>query len=476
MDLKNKKVTVMGLGLLGGGLGTTKWLVQQGAEVLVTDLKTEEELKPSLEELESFDLEYVLGEHRPQDFKETDMVVKSPAVEDDSKFLKVARENDVPIETEMSLFFKNSPCPIIGITGTKGKSTVATLTYKLLKQDYQTILGGNIKTETLPKLEELDENSLAILELSSWQLSSLEKDELSPEAAIITNIKQDHLNRYESFDDYVADKSVIYKHQTEEDYLALNYQDKVSSKFADSAKAQVYFYNFEEEINESREEDLLAKKQAGKKPPTRPERGATIKNDSIIFQGEEVCNKENVKLSGEHNLTNVLAAITMAKIYGVSNETIKEVVSEFSGLPHRLELVKEGKINFYNDSCATNPAATKAALNSFDEEVVLIAGGAEKDLEFEEVAKAIAKNVKGLILLKGEATPRLKKQVKEALEEENRRIPINQTESMEQAVNAASKLAEPNSIVLLSPACSSFGQFINEFDRGEKFKEAVKKQ
>ncbi|MEF8847410.1 MAG: UDP-N-acetylmuramoyl-L-alanine--D-glutamate ligase, partial [Candidatus Paceibacterota bacterium] len=370
MEVKGKKVTVMGLGLLGGGLGTTKWLANQGAEVLVTDLKSEEELKPSLKKLEDFNLKYVLGEHRPEDFKEADLIVKNPAVEDDSKFLKIARENNIPVETEISLFFKFSPCPIIGITGTKGKSTVATLTHKLLKEDYQTILGGNIKTETLPKLKELDEDSLAILELSSWQLSSLDEDQISPHGAIITNIKQDHLNRYNSFEDYVEDKSIIYKHQTEEDYLVLNHQDVTSSKFAESAQAQVYYYNFETDPKHNR--------------------GAHIKNDSVFFGDEEVCKKKDIKLSGDHNLSNVLAAVTMAKVYGVANQRIKETVSNFKGLPHRLELVKEGKIDFYNDTCATNPAAAKAALESFDGKIVLIAGGAEKDLDFEELAETIA--------------------------------------------------------------------------------------
>lgn len=458
MNLKNKKVTVMGLGLLGGGLGATKWLANQGAEVLVTDLKTKDELKPSLEELEDFDLEYVLGGHRPQDFKNTDLIVKSPAVKDDSKFLKIARKNNIPIETEISLFFKQSPCPIIGITGTKGKSTVATLTHKLLDEKYQTILGGNIKTETLPKLKELNENSLAILELSSWQLSSLDKDKISPHAAIITNIKQDHLNRYNSFEDYVEDKSIIYKHQTEDDYLVLNHQDETSSKFADTAEANVYYYNFKESLANNR--------------------GAHIEENSILFKDEKICEKENIKLSGKHNLSNVLAAVTMAKIYEVENQTIKKVLSNFKGLPHRFELVKEGKINFYNDTCATNPAAAKAALESFDEDekVVLIAGGAEKDLNFEELAETIANKAKALILLKGDATSRLKEKVKEALQQQNKRIPINKAENMEKAVRAATKLAEPEGTVLLSPACASFGQFINEFDRGNKFKEAVESQ
>lgn len=458
MDLNNKKVTVMGLGLLGGGLGATKWLAKQGANVLVTDLKTKKELKPSLKELEDFDLKYVLGEHRLKDFKEVDLVVKNPAVETDSKFLEAARENNVPIETEISLFFKNCPCPIIGITGTKGKSTVATLTYELLKQSHQVILGGNIKTETLPKLGQLNENSLAVLELSSWQLSSLKKDQLSPEGAIITNIKQDHLNRYGSFEDYVADKSIIYKYQDENDYLVLNHQDEVSSQFAKSAEAQVFYYNFEEELEENR--------------------GAHLENESIFFDEEEVCKREEIKLPGPHNLANVLAAITMAKVYGVSNETIGKVISDFKGLSHRLELVKENKVTFYNDSCATNPAATIAALQSFEEKVVLIAGGAEKDLEFKELAQTIAKQTKGLILLKGEATSRLKEKVEKALK--GKQLPIKKAEDMEQAVEMASELAqregETPSIVLLSPACASFGQFINEFDRGEKFKQAVNNQ
>lgn len=454
MNLEGKKITVMGLGLLGGGVGTVKWLMEKGADVLVTDLKTEKELENSINQLKGLDVKYVLGQHRTRDFKEIDLVVRNPAVPKDSKFLKVARENNISIETEMSLFFKFCPCSIIGITGTKGKSTTTKLIYEFLKNEGEkVILGGNIRTETLPKLDKLDENSMAVLELSSWQLQNLKTHGMSPHGTVITNIKEDHLNRYSSLEEYMEDKASIFKFQKENDYLVLNYDNKRTRNFSKRAPSKIYFYSLKKSNSKI---------------------SAYLKDESLWFKNEKIISKKDIKLKGDHNLSNVLGAITVAKINGVGNEKIKRVLSSFRGLSGRLELVRKiNEVSFYNDSCATNPEAAVAALKSFSEKIALIAGGSEKNLSFDKLAKTILEKTEILILLKGRGSEKLRKEVKKKMEESNKEISIKEIDNMKEAVELAFEKIKPKGVVLLSPGCASFSQFENEFDRAENFIKAV---
>ena len=419
----------MGLGLHGGGVGVAKFFVEQGAKVLITDLKTKKELKKSIDELKGYKIKYVLGKHRGGDFKNTDLIIKNPAVPKDSKYLKIAKKNEIPIETDVGLFFELCPWQkIIGVTGTKGKSTTATLIAKLLKTRYKVVLAGNIRTSVLEELPKVTKDTIIVLELSSWQLEGLKIHKKSPHIAIITNIMPDHLNRYKGMKDYIVAKRLIFKFQKPEDFLILNNDDKVVRKFVKKAKAKTIYYS----------KKLVTKYL------------------------------NYIKLTGEHNLSNVAAAIAVAKLFKISSTYIKETLDNFKGIEGRLEFIKEFEgIKYYNDTTATTPEATIAALRSFPlYKIILIAGGTDKNLNFKNLAEEILKGVKSLILLPGTATEKLKKELAPGQVE---------VKSMKEAVKTARKNAKKNDIILLSPGCASFGLFQHEFDRGEQFKKWLKK-
>jgi len=422
---------VMGLGLHGGGEGAARFFTKQGAKVLVTDLRARKELKESIKKLQGYSIKYVLGKHRTEDFKNADLIIKNPAVPKDSKYLKIAIKNKVPIETDIGLFFELCPWQkIIGITGTKGKSTTVTLIAKLLKTRYKVILAGNIRASALEELPRITKNTIVVLELSSWQLEDLKKHKKSPHIAIITNIMPDHLNRHKGMRDYIEAKKLIFKFQKPEDLLILNKDDKVVRGFAKETKAQVIFYS---------------KKQA-------------------------VRYLKHTKLLGEHNLSNISAAATVAKLFKIPSLSIKKILENFKGIEGRLEFVRAIKgVKYYNDTTATTPEATIAALKSFNPaaagqaNIILISGGTDKNLDFKKLAEEISKRVKSLILLPGTATRKIEKAIRP------RQFSIIKVNSMKHAVNEASERAGKGDIVLLSPGCASFGLFQHEFDRGKQF-------
>lgn len=459
-DFKNKKVTIIGLGLHGGGVGSAKFFSMAGAKVLVTDLRNKEELAESIEKLKKERIKYILGQHRPEDFINTDLVIKNPAVSDKSKYLEIARENKVPIDTDIGIFFELCPAPIIGITGSRGKSTVSALTARFLKKKYsEVILAGNIRFSVLRKLDKIDKKSIIVLELSSWQLAGLESHKKSPYCALITNIIPDHLNKYKDMDHYIRDKKKIFKWQKSKDYLILNHDDERVKYFKEEAKAQILYYS-----QENKEESNF--------------QGSFIKQEKIYFNFEEVCSLNEIRLRGRHNISNVLAAITIAKLYNVSNKSIQKTLNKFKGIEGRLELVDiiDG-VKYINDTTATIPEACLAALNSFsNKNIVLIAGGADKKLDFTEFAKTVIKRVKAIIFLEGSATDKLKQEIEKELKLNNQQLEmIGSLDNMEQAVIEATEQAKKfeKSIVLLSPACASFDLFRHEFERGKYFNEAV---
>ncbi|MCD6471402.1 UDP-N-acetylmuramoyl-L-alanine--D-glutamate ligase, partial [bacterium] len=245
MNLKNKKVLVMGLGLIGGGVDIVKWLNKNGAEIIVTDLKSKEELKSSIKKLEGIPIEFVLGQHRKSDFRNVDLVIKNSSIPDDSFYLKVSRSKNIPIETDISLFFKLwNRKSIIGITGTKGKSTTANLVYRILKlANFNVRLAGNIGKSPLRYLGKITKDAKFVLELSSWQLRSLRKEKISPHISVITNIFPDHLNYYKKLSSYIADKKLIFNFQSENDWLVLNYENKSLRNIVEKVQSQIVFFS-----------------------------------------------------------------------------------------------------------------------------------------------------------------------------------------------------------------------------------------
>lgn len=456
-DLKDKKITVMGLGLHGGGIGTVRFLVSAGAKVIVTDLKSKEYLAPSLEKLKDLKgVEYVLGQHRTEDFTKVDMVIKTPPASWTSKHIKLALENNIPVEIDSSLFFKLCRNPIIGVTGTRGKTTTASLIYEILKTAGKNPIKAGIgQISVLDKLKELKKDSLVIFELSSWRLSALGRYKLSPKIAVITNVYPDHLNHYKSMAEYIADKKNIFLHQKTGDICVINSDNEITRGFELEMKAEVIKFSTHKISN-----------------------GKTVYiDDEYIYlnngiDDKKIMNVAEIKIKGRHNLSNILAAIGVAEALGIEMDLVKKTIIEFKGLPHRLEFVRElNGVQYYNDTSATSPEGAISGINSFAEPIILIAGGSDKKLDMAEFARTISEKIKGVIFIKGEGTDKIISALQKIIPDAEK---FKIVESMDKAVELAKNSAEKGDVVLLSPGTASFGLFVNEFDRGNKFKEAVK--
>ena len=455
---KNKKVLIMGLGLLSGGVGAVKFFVKEGAQVLVTDKRSPKDLKKSLNKIKRLPIKLVLGRHKKEDFKNFELIIKNPAVPNNSPYLEVAKNHNIPIKTDIDIFFDLCKTPIIGVTGTKGKSTVTTLIYLLLKSKYpDTILAGNIGVSPLEIFTKLTKKSKVVLELSSFELENLKK---SPKIAVITNIFPDHLNRYKNFRDYIKAKKPIFKYQNKKDILVLNFDDFQTRKFSVSAPSSIYF--FSKKIQPTKNQ---LKKFA-----------CFLKNRKIYFNNEKkyFFDTKNLKLYGEHNISNVLAAVSVAKILRISSENIKKILRSFTGISNRQEFIgKYQGVKYFNDTTATTPQSTIAAIQTFnqrfpDSEIILIAGGQDKNLDYKNLAKEIQRKINHLIFLPGSASEKMKKELQ-------KKVKIFSANSIEKAVLIAAKAAKKGDIVLFSPAAASFNLFKNEFDRGKKFRQALQK-
>src|SRR3989338_875061 len=437
-----KKITMMGLGILGRGVNVAKFLAECGAELTVTDLKTEEQLASSLKILAPYkNIKYVLGKHELDDFSGKDMVIKSAGVPLDSIYIAEARKNNIPVEMDASLFAKlvklsTSNVDIIGITGTRGKSTVTHLIYDIIKNSGRRVyLGGNVKgLATLPLLKKVKSNDIVVMELDSWQLQGFGEAKISPNIAVFTTFLPDHQNYYKNnMDRYFSDKANIYRWQKDEDYLIAGIK---------TAK-------------------LIKEKEKN-----------IIKSRMIIADRKNIPKGWKIKLLGEHNLANVSLAAEAARKLGVKESMIKKSVEKFKGLPGRLEFIKEAKgVKFYNDTTATTPEAGIAALESLEEKkgrIILIGGGADKNLEYGEYAKIVKKSVKALALFRGLVSNKIISSLGKV------KFPMEVFDNMKAAMKFAVANAKKGDIVLLSPGAASFGVFKNEFDRGEQFNKSVK--
>jgi UDP-N-acetylmuramoylalanine--D-glutamate ligase len=454
---KGKRITVLGLGLHGGGMGAIKFLVKNGARVVVTDIKTKEQLAPSLEKLKGLkNIEYVLGQHRTEDFSKADLVIKNPAVRWDSQYIKLALEKKIPVEMDSSLFFQLCHNPIIGVTGTKGKTTTATMIYEILRAAGNNPIKVGISQESvLDKLELLKKETVVVFELSSWRLSSLGRIKKSPQIAVLTNLLPDHLNYYKSMDEYASDKKNIFLFQKPKDYLIVNNDDSKAKEITTEAKAQIIKYS-----------------------ENKIENGINIfKNDNALYLNDgndtkKIIEIDKLNIRGGHNVKNLMAAIGAVFAFGVSLEEIKKAIVNLKGVPHRLELVRElGGVKYYNDTAATIPEAAISALHSFSEPIILIAGGSDKNLDFQEYARTMLSRAREIILLSGKGTEKLLAELRKDSRFAEKRIET--VDSMEEAVKLAAELAVSGDVILLSPGAASFGLFQNEFDRGEKFRKAV---
>ena len=459
LSLAGKRVLVMGLGAHGGGLGVARFLAGRGAEVTVTDLRPAEALTGSLRQLADLPIRFVLGEHREADFTAADLVVRNPAVPRESPFLAAARAAGVPVEMEMSLFFRLCPAPIIGITGTKGKTTTAALCAAMLGAwRPETVMAGNMGLSALESLDRIGPATPVVIELSSWQLEGLAEHALSPAIAVVTNLSPDHLNRYASMDDYAEAKRSIVRGQRPGDVAVLNRDDPVVWGFREAGPARLLPFGRRDEGGD----------------------GAWFGSEGLYWRwagAEYAAPRADLRLPGEHNGLNALAAGAAALALGAPFAAVAAGLARFGGVRDRLEsLAEQGGVRFINDTTATAPAAAAAALRALgegDNPIVLIAGGSEKGTDFGEFAReaAVPGRVKAIATLDGDATARLVEAVV-AAGFDRARI-HGPARSMGEAVRAAAGLAAPGDVVLLSPACASFGMFRNEFHRGDEFRAAV---
>ncbi len=439
-----KKVLVIGLGRFGGGVDVAKFAVRAGAKVIVTDLVPAEQLSHSINQLEQFsDIEFHLGSHDPADFKQADVIVANPAVPRNNEFLELARRHNRFITSQINIFFELCPAQKIGITGANGKSTTTALTAHLLKNagNKQVWLSGNIGNQPLlTSLEQIKANDLVVLELSSFQLEQLAQIQKAPNIALLTNLTPNHLDRYRKFEDYCAAKVNIFKFQELNDkspaVSIFNTEDNIATK---------WFERF------SKDKGRIC----------------------IRFSADDVSPeiRDSFTLPGRANLSNLAAAVTIAKHFGIDDESIKKSLPDFKALSHRLELVEQiNGVCWYNDSKATTPQSAIAALEAFDEPVIIIAGGYDKNISFDELGRKIAKKAKTAILI-GQTASKIADSIKAC--------PQNQTQnefadSLLKAVQTANRLADSGDIVLLSPACASYDMFDNFEHRGCEFTKFVR--
>ncbi len=458
---KGKRVTVFGIGLLGGGIGTIRFLAEHGAKIVATDLKTRQQLASSLEQLRDVkNVTYVLGQHRQEDFTNTDMVIKTPSAPWSNKHIKLALAKGIPVEIDASLFFKLCKNSIIGITGTKGKTTTShAVAHILRKAGKDPVLVGVGRMPVLDRLRLLRKNSIVVFELSSWRLSGLAPAKMSPRIGVFTNFFPDHLNYYRTMDAYLADKKNIFAFHKATDWLVYNADD---AAVADAvAKAHSTAISVTLDI-----------------PPAGVAHAVYVDDGRIIIRDGatqyNVAYLYDIGLRGVHNVSNLLCAIGATYAAGVTPKMIGEALRTFRGVPHRLELVrrKDG-VAYYNDTAATNPLAAQTALEAFEEPILLIAGGADKNLTYDDFARAIAARVKGVVFLKGAATDKIVRALKRELGHDAAATPFEIADSMPKAVEVAMRNASAGDVVLLSPGAASFGLFDNEFDRGNQFKSVV---
>lgn len=459
---KGKRITVFGIGLNRGALSTIKFLLAAGVrEIVATDIKTKEDLAPTLAELARYkNITYVLGQHRSEDFTRTDMIVKNPIIPWTNEYIQLALTNHVPVEMDVSIFIQLTKRPMIGITGTKGKTTTASLIAHILEHAGQEVVRAGIsQIGFLDALEQINSHTTVVAELSSWRLSSLAAHKYSPEIAVVTNIYPDHLNYYKKIEAYVADKEIISRYQKQDGILVLNQDNPGSAAFAVRAHGRVMWFSDNTRVDEGVfvQDGLLYER--------------TLEGERKLFPWPKTT------LMGRHNRSNILAAILVARIRGVAPATILSGLESFRSVPHRLELIgeKDGVV-FCNDTAATMPEAAIAGIRSFNEPVVLIAGGADKAFDYSELARVLVTEPKSVILLQGTATEKLLPLMeKEVALLGTGAVVFPVVTSMTDALRIATDEARSGDVVLLSPGAASFGLFQNEFDRGDQFREGVQR-
>jgi UDP-N-acetylmuramoylalanine--D-glutamate ligase len=444
MDLRGKKVLVVGMARTG--IATAKFLRAKGSLVTTTEVKPEEEMREAVQELKGLDLSTEWGGHRTETFLKQDIIVVSPGVDLSLDPIQKAIRRGVRVISEIELAYQFIHVPILAITGTNGKTTTTLLLGEMLKEGGRSVgVGGNVGEPLILFADGGDRWEVLVVEISSFQLEAIE--DFRPRISVLLNITEDHLDRYSSYTDYIEAKVRIFANQNSGDVAILNRDDPIVMRFGEKVRAKKVLFSMGEKLEE----------------------GAFLNDQTISLTlggNREEYSLDKTSLKGIHNVENMMAALTAARIFGCSKKTIQDVLDRFKGLEHRLEFVREiGGVRFYNDSKGTNVGSVVKSLQSFSEPVILIAGGKDKNGDLSPLKELVQKQVKHLILV-GEAKERMSHELGGLTD-------TVMAKTIEEAVSLAHQKAKGGEVILLSPACSSFDMFKDYKERGRVFKEAV---
>ena len=452
-SLKSKKVAIIGLGV--SNIPLIDYMYEKGALVTIFDNRKEEELSEEIiNKINNYSFKYIGGEDNLKELKGFDIIFRSPSCLPTKPELEAEKERGAIVTSEIEMLMKLAPCRIIGVTGTEGKTTTSSIIYAIVKEaGYTCYLGGNIGNPIFTKLNTINENDIIVLEMSSFQLMQMD---VSPNISLVTNIFPDHLNVHKDMNEYIDSKKEIFLHQNSDDLVVLNYDNEITRDFEKDVKGNVVFFSSKEDLNDG----YLYDKNSG---------NIVLCKNSVKTN---IINKSDIKLRGIHNYENICAALAVTASL-VDTKTQVKAIKEFIGVEHRLEFVREiDGVKYYNDSIGTSPASTIAGLNAFDENIVLLAGGSDKGLDYTEIGEKIAEKV-GTLILCGPTSKIIEKATKDALH--GKQINIIYVKNMQEAVLKAKENAKPRDIVLLSPASASFDLYKNFAERGNIFKEIVNK-
>ena len=447
--LDGKQVAIIGMGV--SNIPLLDYFYDKNAKVTVFSSNAlSDEI---MAKINKYRYEVELGEDNLSRLKGFDIIFRSPSALPTKHEFQSAVKKGAILTSEIEMVLRLAPCKIIGVTGTEGKTTTTSLIYEICKKaGYNCFLGGNIGKPIFTKINQMKPEDIVILELSSFQLMGMT---VSPNIAVVTNIFPDHLNVHKSYEEYQDAKKSIYRNQTEEGIVILNKDNEITEKFADEVKGKTIFFSSTKKLKNGyvydREDGFIKKCTDGK--------------------CEKILNKNDIKLRGIHNYENICSALAATETVA-SKEAQIEAVKNFKGVEHRLEFVREiDGVKYYNDSIGTSPASTIAGLNAFDENIILLAGGSDKGLDYKEIGEVIAKKV-GTLILTGPTAQKIEEATKQALSEE-KSIEIIHTNNLEESVKVAKEKAKEGDIVLLSPASASFDAFKNFEERGNYFKTLV---
>ena len=451
-EIRTKKVAVLGIGISNTPL--IKYLGDLGVRITAFDCAQESALKPAIDALRGLDIQYSLGPDYLEALSGFDVIFKTPKVRFDIPELLREAEAGAEITSEMEVFCKLCPARIFAVTGSDGKTTTTTLIYKILsRHGYKCWLGGNIGAPLLDKIDKIDEKDMVVLELSSFQLHTMRN---RIHTAVVTNLSPNHLDVHKSMQEYADAKRNIFLYQSENDTLVVNFDNNVTREFAQEGPGRVVLFSRQQELDE----------------------GVFLKGKDIIYRSGKrdmkVVEIEDIVIPGVHNIENYMAAIG-ATIDFVVSEDIKAIASTFRGVEHRCEHVRDlNGVSFYNDSIGSSPTRTMATVNSFKDKVILIAGGYDKHIPYDEMGKTLVDKVKCLVLL-GQTAVKIEKALKDEVERTGKGtdIPVIHCDAMDEAVKKAYVNAVRGDTIILSPASASFDMFKNFEERGIVFKNIV---